>query len=224
MTFAWKTQSTFFFSFLILFFSAKFAGRYIGRHAGGKNSLAIFHHHFRRKFQHTHRIGGDGRFVTNNRRDAEDGPHFLLILFLPENKMSGMCYFSERSPLVQTNLTQIDDSCRRNCWEKKRIFKISQYSRKLFFFCFFFPQMECLINSRGGPPVGDNNAGGSDLEHVSVRCCWYCCWYCCAVHFQEIQSLYLFCISLRSRGFIFGISTHTHTHTEWIDYVATYWP
>jgi hypothetical protein len=152
--------------------------------------------------------------VTNNRRDAEDGPHFLLILFLPENKMSGMCYFSERSPLVQTNLTQIDDSCRRNCWEKKRIFKISQYSRKLFFFCFFFPQMECLINSRGGPPVGDNNAGGSDLEHVSVRCCWYCCWYCCAVHFQEIQSLYLFCISLRSRGFIFGISTHTHTHTR----------
>jgi hypothetical protein len=47
---------------------------------------------------------------------------------------------------------------------------------------------------------------------VSVRCCCCCCcWYCWAVHFQEIQSLYLFCISLRSRGFIFGISTHTHT-------------
>jgi hypothetical protein len=60
---------------------------------------------------------------------------------------------------------------------------------------------------------------------VSVRCCCCCCcWYCWAVHFQEIQSLYLFCISLRSRGFIFGLSTHTHTHTEWIDYVATYWP
>lgn len=32
MTFAWKTQSTFFFFFLNSFFSAKFAGRYIGRH------------------------------------------------------------------------------------------------------------------------------------------------------------------------------------------------
>jgi hypothetical protein len=78
--------------------------------------------------------------VTNNRRDAEDGPHFLLILFLPENKMSGMCYFSERSPLVQTNLTQIDDSCRRNCWgKKKKNFQNFAIFAEIIFFLFLFP-------------------------------------------------------------------------------------
>lgn len=81
---------------------------------------------------------------------------------------------------MQTNLTQIDDSCRRNCWgkKKKNFQNFAIFAEILFcFFPPFFPQTECLINSSGGPPVGDNNAGGSDLEHVSVRCCCCCCWY-----------------------------------------------
>lgn len=214
MTFAWKTQSTFFFPFLILFLQRKIRWPlYWPSHAGGKNSLAIFHHHFRRKFRHTHteKVATADLWLIIEEMRMEP----IFCWFYSSQKIKCLeCVISPNvPPLVQTNLTQIDDSCRRNCWwEKKKKKNFQNFAIFaeiiIIFFCFFFPQMECLINSSGGPPVGDNNAGGSDLEHVSVHCC--CCWYLLGCPLPR-NPIIVFILHLLKKPRIYFRHFHTHT-------------
>ena len=73
--------------------------------------------------------------------------------------------------------------------------------------------MECLINPSGGlPAVGDDRAGGSDLERVSVCLSQYCLLQLSTCS-TKMQSLYLFLHFFSSRSEIYF-------YTEWVDYVA----
>ena len=81
--------------------------------------------------------------------------------------------------------------------------------------------MECLINPSGGlPAVGDDRAGGSDLERVSVCLSQYC---------LLLLLLLLSTCSTKMQSFVFIFASFSsrseiYFYTEWVDYVATYWP